>query len=195
MTIFYNQLEKIINAYVALDPYTAVLRQALVGKTFCLQMREFPVKIYLEFTEHHIHVVKNLDQVDVTIKGSLSGFTMMSLLNNKNAAFASGGVEIIGETEVAHQFHQFWQSMHIDWEEHLSQWLGDPIAHWLGKGARLLQRVTQHTRETITNNLTEYLQEEIRYLPPREEVADFMNDVDVLRSDLERIEARIKRLL
>jgi len=43
-------------------------------------------------------------------------------------------------------------------------------------------------------NLREYLQEEARLLPTRYEAKEFLDAVDALRDDVERLAARVERL-
>ncbi|HEX5514246.1 MAG TPA: sterol-binding protein, partial [Gammaproteobacteria bacterium] len=50
------------------------------------------------------------------------------------------------------------------------------------------------TRRTVEANLGEYLTEEARQLPPAAEVAGFLDDIDRLRQDTDRLTARIERL-
>ncbi|MCB1155828.1 sterol-binding protein, partial [bacterium] len=84
--------------------------------------------------------------------------------------------------------------MDIDWEEMLSRYTGDIVAHQLGNLVRGANRWLSRSAGVIEQDLGEYLQEEARSLPPRLEVQDWMNEVDAARSDLDRLEARIKRI-
>jgi ubiquinone biosynthesis protein UbiJ len=52
----------------------------------------------------------------------------------------------------------------------------------------------QRAASTFTQNLSEYLQEEGRDVPSRTEADEFIADVDRLRDDVDRIEARIVML-
>ena len=49
-------------------------------------------------------------------------------------------------------------------------------------------------RATMEANVREYLQEESRELPSRYEIERFTRDLNVLRDDVERAEARLARL-
>jgi len=53
---------------------------------------------------------------------------------------------------------------------------------------------TQNRFTTLQNNTSEYLQEEARYLPTKYEINHFLNNVDTLRNDTERLTQRIARL-
>ena len=44
------------------------------------------------------------------------------------------------------------------------------------------------------HNLTDYIQEELLILPSKEAVLDYIEDVDTLKMDVDRLHARIKRL-
>ena len=44
----------------------------------------------------------------------------------------------------------------------------------------------------MQQNLTEYLQEETKHLPAREEIEDFFDDVDNLKLRLDRLQAKMK---
>jgi ubiquinone biosynthesis accessory factor UbiJ len=52
----------------------------------------------------------------------------------------------------------------------------------------------QRAASTFTQNVSEYLQEEGRDVPSRTEADEFIADVDKLRDDIDRIEARIVML-
>jgi ubiquinone biosynthesis protein UbiJ len=81
------------------------------------------------------------------------------------------------------------------WEEQLSHITGDIIARQIGNVARLSGKFISDSRNTLEQDVSEYLQEEARLLPTHTEVNDFLEDVDQLRSDVDRLNARIERLL
>ena len=54
---------------------------------------------------------------------------------------------------------------------------------WLGKRIQAFQQ-----------NWVDYLQEEIRYLPPRAEVEQFFKEVTQLSREVEKLEQKIKSL-
>ena len=47
----------------------------------------------------------------------------------------------------------------------------------------------------MRQNVTEYLQEELRAFPSRNELDDFYNDIDELSLDVERLQAHVNQLL
>ncbi len=81
-----------------------------------------------------------------------------------------------------------------DPEEELSHWVGDVAAHSIGTMARQLRDWSRDAATTMTSNVAEYLQEERREVPTRYEVNRFQGDVQKLRDDVARAEARVNRL-
>ncbi len=72
--------------------------------------------------------------------------------------------------------------------------MGDAAAHRLGEIARGVGKWSREARSTMAQNIREYLQEESRDVPSRYEVERFTTNVGELRDDVDRLEARIRRL-
>jgi ubiquinone biosynthesis protein UbiJ len=106
----------------------------------------------------------------------------------------SGAVEIQGDSELGHRFGNLLGELDIDWEEHLSKLTGDLLAHQTGNLVRGVGAWGHAARASLAQDLPEYLQEELRLLPSRIEVEEFLAEVDHLRDDAERLEQRIRRL-
>ena len=70
----------------------------------------------------------------------------------------------------------------------------DIVAHKIGNLFRSSQNWTEETIETFKLNSKEFLQEETRDLPAGPEADIFYQQVDQLRSDFDRLSARIEQL-
>jgi len=193
-TYLLSFVQTLINSYLELDPYATTLRAPLINKTVAIYANGLPFPLFFHFTHERIILEKTAAAPQATIHGSLINLARLTRRDHKTAAMAELQIRIEGDIDTAHQFQHFWSSVHIDWEEVIASIAGDPFAVLLGQGNRLITRALQQARQTVTTNLGEYLQEELRFLPPREEIADFMNDVDTLRTDMDRLLARIQRL-
>jgi ubiquinone biosynthesis protein UbiJ len=76
----------------------------------------------------------------------------------------------------------------------LSRVVGDVVAHKVGNVVRGIQDWSTQTIDSLNADITEYMQEESRMLPRREEVDEFLSAVDTLRADVDRLEKRVARL-
>ena len=72
--------------------------------------------------------------------------------------------------------------------------VGDVAARQLGNFARAAAGWGEKSLSTLTQNISEYLQEESRDLVTRTEANEFLAAVDGLREAVDRLEARIARL-
>jgi ubiquinone biosynthesis protein UbiJ len=106
----------------------------------------------------------------------------------------NGGVEIDGDVELGTKLQRIFERLDIDWEEHLSRLTGDIVAHQLGNTVRGFFAWGRRAADHLGHDVADYLQEENETLPVAWEVEEFIQGVDTLRSDVDRLEARVKRL-
>jgi len=112
------------------------------------------------------------------------------------AAGGSGtaGLSVEGDGELAAAIHQALAGIPIDGEEILAGWLGDIPAHALFRRLRAGSAWGQRVADTLLADLREYLQEEVRQLPSTPAMRAFLDEVDTLAMDTDRLEVRLRRL-
>lgn len=130
---------------------------------------------------------------DVLISGSVLTLARMSG-DAGLEALRDGSLELTGDPHTAERFQRLITLVRPDVEEELSGVIGDTAAHRLGEIARGVAAWGREARATMGANIREYLQEESRDVPSRYEVERFAAEVDKLRDDVDRLEARIMRL-
>lgn len=107
---------------------------------------------------------------------------------------ASREVAVEGDAEFAAAISYVAANLRWDFEEDLSRVLGDIVAHRVGETVRGLERWRRATVRAAEDNLSEYLTEEKRVLPTRQQAEGFMQEVDELRDAVERLDKRLARL-
>jgi ubiquinone biosynthesis protein UbiJ len=188
-------LEIALNRYLDLDPAVRGRLADLDGRLIALQLRGLDLRILLRTGRNGITVLTDSGQdADTVLHGSPLGMARLGLGGNTAGTLFSGAVEISGDVETGQAFKAILDEMEIDWEEQLSRLSGDVVAHQLGKVARKTGSLLAHGRTTLMQDLTEYLQEELRVLPARIEVENFIEDVSRLGMAMDRLQARLDRL-
>lgn len=188
-------LESALQQYLQQDPRGLQRCAALTGKIIALEIRDLGLQLFFLPNPDGVQVLAHCEQTpDTWLHGTLSGFARMAIGSQEDALFG-GAVEIRGDTEIGQEFQDILAGVELDWEEQLAQLTGDVIAHQTGRLLRSGRRYLGETQTTVAQNLSEYLQEEARLLPTRIELQHFLDDVDRLRNDSERLTARITRLL
>ena len=131
---------------------------------------------------------------DVVISGSLLSLARLAT-PSATEAIRDGSVELHGDARVAQSFQQLLRYARPDLEEELSSLLGDAAANSIGTFARRAREWGKNARDTMQQNVSEYLQEESRAVPGRDEADAFRRDVETLRDDVARFEARLNKLI
>jgi len=190
-----------------LRPLAALLNRQIQAKTpareLCaeLQHRVFAVRVkgtslamYFVVGAGEVLLVSEYgDDPDIVVTGSLLTLARLAGADG-NAAIRDGTVDLTGDAEIAQQFQTLLRYGRPDLEEELSGAVGDVVAHTIGEVARSVGRWGKEARSTMRQNIGEYLQEESRSVPSRYEADAFRNQVDSLRDDVARFEARLQRL-
>ena len=103
-------------------------------------------------------------------------------------------VEISGNADLASTVQFLFRNLKWDFEDDLSRLVGDIAAHRIANTARDFFAWQKDALLRTGENLAEYWTEEQPLLARPEEVARFSRDVETLRDDVARLEARINRL-
>jgi ubiquinone biosynthesis protein UbiJ len=188
-------LESAFNQYLALDPSGSARLAELQGRVIALELRGFDLGLFVLPGAGGVRLVGSYEgEPDAALIGTPLAFLRLGARGGAAETLFSGDVEIRGDTELGQHFKTILDGIDIDWEEHLSRLTGDVIAHQLGRGARALRAWTTRSLDSLALDAAEYLEEEGRWLARGAEVQRFVDEVDRLRSDVDRAEARIRRL-
>lgn len=166
----------------------------LEGRTVAIRVRDTALAMYFIIEDGRLVLATSAAlEPDVVITGSTLTLAGM-LRSGGEQAIRDGAVELTGDARVALLFQELLAYARPDIEEELSTVVGDVAAHRLGTLARGLRDWSREARATLHMNIREYLQEESRDVPSRYEVERFARNLDVLRDDVERLDARMRRL-
>jgi len=188
-------VEQAINGYLALDPEGAARLVRLHGRIICIEVAGFGTRLYVVPGTNGVQVFGDYaGEPDCVLRGPPLALARIGISQRKEDQLFSGEVQISGDTHLAQELGRLIAGIEVDWEEHLSRVIGDPAAHQIGETIRAGGRWGRRSADTLAQDLKEYLQEEGRLLPTRYEVQAFLDDVDTLRDDVERLGARIDRI-
>ncbi len=187
-------LEQALNVALALDPKTGERLRGIDGKVIEIDFNGTGQHLFLQAQEGKLKLMGHYaGEVDTTLRGA--PFDMLQLRNKRTGEAMFGrGVEIDGDVELGTRFQQIIEKLDIDWEEHLARISGDIIAHQIGNTVRDLFAWGKRSADHLGEDITDYLQEETQTLPNQWAVKEFIEGVDTLRSDLDRLQARFNKL-
>jgi ubiquinone biosynthesis protein UbiJ len=189
-----ERLESVLNRNVAESRRAQALARQLDGRVMSLTVEGTPLEFYFRAEGGRLAIASRHEG---SADASLSG-TPIALLAHAGpraeGALRGGGVRIEGDAEVAQRFRELLSEAQPEFEEELARVFGDVAARRFANLARDLIDWGRKASGSFTGSVVEYLQEEGRDLPTRTEAEEFLADVDRLRDDAERLEARLARL-
>jgi ubiquinone biosynthesis protein UbiJ len=182
------------NRLLRLDPETLKRLGDLQGRVVCVEFRDLGRRLYLDPSEGGFRLsAAHATPPSVTLRGTLSTFVRLGLDPERRGP-APGDLDIEGDVALGQKMQAILTDLDLDWEEPLTRLFGDPVGHALARTLRGIHAWHRKALETFGADVTEYLQEEARLLPVRAEVEAFLDAVDVLRADVDRLSARVQRL-
>lgn len=192
MSTLFKPIELAINAALAQDPETKAKLDQFEQRCIAIHIKDFNQIITMLVIEQQIQLSAYSEQsADLTI--TANALTLIKLGNNPDNLF-SAEIDIHGDVQFAKQLRDLLDGFDFDWEAQLAKLTGDTLAYPIAHGMRQFAAWAQNTHQSMQENIAEYLREEIRILPDKSQIKDYMNDIDKLRADFDRIEARINRL-
>jgi len=192
-TAVISSAEKIINVALNYDPATRIALAKLEPQVLAVRLTTPNLAIYIAPRADGIHILGH-HEGDITTELQGSAPALMTLLKSDRINLKDSGVQVMGSTHFLAEFQKILKMLDIDWEEMLTQILGDVVGH---QSAELIRSKFGWAKDRVSNiqRLTsEFLTEELKALPSKAELTFFNQQVDEIQLDVERMEARIHKL-
>ncbi len=186
-------LETALNGMLAGNLEAAEALPALTGRVLCLDLEGLDLQLYLLPAGRRVQVLgEYAGAPDATLHATPLGLMRMSLAGGE--ALLEGAARITGDSAFAQRLGGLLRLSAVDWEELLARGLGDVAGHQLARLLRAGGGWLRDSARALEQDQGEYLTEEARLLPASAELEHWMQGVEALRADVDRLEARLRRL-
>ena len=191
----FGLLDRLIDRALDLDPETRGALAGLSGKTVDFEIAGAGAfRLRIDGERVRVEPRDETVDADVTIRGAPLSLLRFVLAGDREMLILGDEVSLRGDIALATRLQQIVARMDLDLEEALARRIGDAPAHEIVRGARGLGGWMRDAGAAVLADVSEYLHHEAAMTSRREEVECFAHDVDDLRDDVERLEARIARL-
>ncbi|MEM7282764.1 MAG: SCP2 sterol-binding domain-containing protein [Pseudomonadota bacterium] len=164
------------------------------GKILALYATNPNFSLFIEVENQRL---KFMDEINGEPNATLGG-SFMNLIKlatgDQEAVIRSSDIIIDGDASFAQAMQELMAALRPDPEEELSKVFGDVMAHQMGRAFGQFTSWANKTADTFSMNFREFLSEESREIPTRYETEEFMQSVDELRDDIDRMIARFESL-
>lgn len=185
-------LEGALNRVLTLDSSSVESLLALEGRSVALRLKPWPAPIQISVTGGRL-IAADATAPDLAITAS-PGALLALAAQRGGFQLPAGRIDISGDADLARRIQKLVAALDPDWDRPFAQFFGEVAGHQIAQGLRGALSWGRATAKAMLLNSSEYLREESRDLVAPGELADFIDDVDRTRDDVERLEARIERV-
>lgn len=187
--MFKTLSTRFLQHLIAQNSWANAMLQPFAGKSVRFNLPPVSTTlVILESGSLAIAGETNIADATVTIPPSL----LMRLIAKDEAAKLR--IQIEGDTHLATELAKVFSNMRWDYEDDLSQLVGDIPASKIGQLGRHTAKTLRDTSVNLAEMLSEYWQEEKPMIAKKRHIEQFNTQVDTLRADVERFEKRLAKL-
>ena len=154
--LFSSALEVPLNTLLSLDDQSTKRLQPLQGKRLTVVLKELPWPLTLAFSER-IDILMDQENQDADCIISMQLSTLSELQDSSQITrlIQQGKLDLQGDIQIAQHFSSLIKELDIDWEEHLSHYVGDVAAYqmaaWVKQAGGRIQQGVKRLEQRLSN--------------------------------------------
>ena len=188
-------IETSLNTLINDDPNLGRRLARLKGQVIQVHLKEIDKTLTFVFSQQ-IDVLANYEgQPDCYLSLHLSVLPELREQANITKLIKQDKLVLEGDIQLAQKFSQLMTDCKPDIEEWLSRVTGDVVAHTVVQGAKNFGSLLQSQFSKHQNHVAQVLTEEWRIAPAPLEIAYFCDQVDDVKSQAARFEAKLSAFL
>ncbi|WP_102794628.1 ubiquinone biosynthesis accessory factor UbiJ [Bowmanella denitrificans] len=187
-------LELALNKVLSLDNASQQRLAPLCGKRMRVKLKELPWPLTFVFSSQIDLLMDDEQPVDCAMELSLTHLQEMQDPANISALIQDKKLSLNGDMHTAQSFAALLKELDIDWEEQLSRYTGDVFAHQSVQLAKSLHQRAKGHLQQLGQIIKDGALHEKQLAAHPLAVEDFSRDVNKLRADTARFEARLSQL-
>lgn len=186
--------ESLVARLIAMDPDAIGQLKRLQGRQLAFRLKEWPHSIVLTASHDRIVFNQHEENVDCHISTDLASLKLLRDPSQLTRLIRNDALQIDGDIQVAQQYSHFFQALNPDWQQHLSGYVGDAMAHKLALSLQQIRQYINQKAELLSQDLTELAQDELRLSPCSGELSRFSDDVSQLAARADKLQQQLDKL-
>lgn len=166
----------------------------LQGKTLTLEIRPMGQKVSICPRPHGLEFSQQDENTDVTLSATVGALIKIGRDGLDDAELEPGELDINGDPIVGQRFARVLAQLNIDWEGLLAEHLGETPAVLLSSSFGQAKAMAMESRSAIRKHIRNLLTNEWGLIAEPSEIMSFLDDVDILRADTDRLQTRIQHV-
>jgi ubiquinone biosynthesis protein UbiJ len=187
-------VEALSNQVLALDENSSARRGQLAGKVLAIKISPLPC-FYFVISEQQLDVLSQYEaEADCNLSMSLFTLAELKQADKIPSLIKQDKLQLEGDIKLAQQFADLFLQLDPDFEEKLSQRIGDVAAYQVMSKSRMVAKALNSLVKTTPEKLNEMASEEWQLLVGQLEYQSWQQQVQALSADLEKLSSRIEAL-
>lgn len=185
-----------INRILALDSSAQARLAGLSGKVIEVDCASPAVRLFILPHADGLRLARQwAAPADCALRAPAGTLLRLATSRQKTAVLHRPDVQIDGDSGVLMELSAVLQDLELDWEYELSRWIGPVASHVLGSRLRGASNWAEQSLDSLRLDLKDYLAEETASLVGAREAEARFAELDALKLALDRLEARVERLV
>lgn len=191
-SFFAKTLSKALNKLIEHDQQAKQKLPEMAGKVVNVIIMPMEFNLPLQIEADKILLLNRLpEQIDTTISGKPTSLFAMS---RKQHISGLEAVQINGDATAGQFIADFLKQLDPDREQMICQVLGDEFGYRVSETLKSSKQFGERFIQSLLRSGKEFLLYENQELIRPEEMEQFLDDVDDLKSEVEHLEQHISRL-
>ncbi|PCI39196.1 MAG: hypothetical protein COB50_01455 [Thiotrichales bacterium] len=198
-------ISKVINKAISLDTESGNLLGELCNKVLSIQIKELNCLIHCIQHDNKISILdteqyatwkqaQTSDVAEIQLSARALDFLKLARSKQPQAVLAEGNVEIIGDFQVLLTWQKFYQTLNLDIDNLIYEYLPDSAAYYVSSGLKKFIEWQKHVMSSNVQNFADYVKEEKRLFPRSNIVQSFYEEVNTTYLAVERMDAKLVKI-
>lgn len=193
-------LQVALNRVAALDPDLRGALTKLDGRRIGVRLTGAELAFDIVVRDGALRVEPPLHPEDTSARSDLSiaatPFLLLAMaMPREGDTLPPGKVEIAGDAELARRMEKLARDFAPDFEAAFARAFGEVLGVPIARAFRDATQWLREGAEHAATDTADWLRDDARLVVPRGEMDDFLDEIDALRERVERLDARVRRLL
>jgi ubiquinone biosynthesis accessory factor UbiJ len=190
-----SALERLIAKALALNINDTPVLTALEGKRLGIQLTELAHPMCLVVSEQAIFVLTDISAADCVLSSSIKTLYQLKQQGSLTELIRQGQLDLTGDIKVAQAFVQLAESLRIDWQTELADYIGDIATHKLVQCGNSLRNKSNFFAQQVSADSSEWLVHEQKLVVTKVELTQLYQNITNTERESAILAQRIERLL
>lgn len=184
-----EQLNKVLNSEFSNRIYKDHIKEKLNSKIIKLNVEDFSFEILLNFENEKMSILENSNHVDVEISGTLTSFIFYT--SSGASDLFSSKITISGDVESANILNTFLKEsdlLRVIIVELIGQRPSSALFSIIDPLKNKLKKSSKDNNESLSN----FLKYDVDLVPTKQEIDDYIDQVDDIKSRTEKLVKKLK---